>query len=90
MERAEAEKQKREAKRAEKRKAAEAVTTTTTTAAADTSSDVERRAKDRFVKEMSAVIVKTLDPFRNPKSKGYIKDSRDFKYLAKKVQRFLF
>ena len=89
MERAEAEKQKREAKRAEKRKAAEAVTTTTT-AAADTSSDVERRAKDRFVKEMSAVIVKTLDPFRNPKSKGYIKDSRDFKYLAKKVKRFLF
>ena len=37
------------------------------------------------MKEMSAVIVKALDPFRNPKSKGHIKTNEDFKHLAKKV-----
>jgi len=55
------------------------------TAPADTSSETERKARDKFVKEMSAVIVKALDPFRNPKSKGHIKTNEDFKHLAKKL-----
>lgn len=58
-----------------------------TAAAADTSTsaEVEKKAKDRFAKQMSAVIVKTLDPFRAKGCKGHIKSSEDFKHLAKKV-----
>jgi len=55
------------------------------TAAADTSSEWERKAKEKFIKEMSSVIVKSLDPFRNPKSKGYIRSNEDFKHIAKKL-----
>ena len=56
----------------------------TTTAAAD-SSDVEKKIKDNFVKEMSKWIVKVLNPYRNPSMKGHISSTEDFKHLAKKV-----
>jgi len=58
---------------------------TITAADTSTTSEAEKKAKDRFAKQMSAVIVKTLDPFRNPKSKGHIKTNEDFKHLAKKL-----
>ena len=57
----------------------------TTQAAADTSSDVEKKHRDKFVKEMSKVVVKILDPYRKKGVKGHIKKNDDFKYLAKKV-----
>ena len=65
--------------------AAAAAAATTTTAAAD-SSDVEKKIKDNFVKEMSKVIVKILNPYRSPGVKGYIGSTEDFKHLAKKVR----
>jgi hypothetical protein len=58
----------------------------TTTAAAD-SSDVEKKIKDNFVKEMSKVIVKILNYYRNPGVIGHISSTQDFKHLAKKVSR---
>jgi len=58
---------------------------TTTTAAADTSSDVEKKYKDKFVKEISKTIVKILDPYRRKGVKGYIGTTEDFKHLAKKL-----
>lgn len=58
---------------------------TTTTAAADTSSDVEKKYKDKFVKEISKTIVKILDPYRRKGVKGYISTTEDFKHLAKKL-----
>ena len=58
----------------------------TTTAAADTSSDVEKKYKDKFVKEISKTIVKILDPYRRKGVKGYISTTEDFKHLAKKVK----
>jgi hypothetical protein len=57
------------------------VPTTTTTAAAD-SSDVEKKIKDSFLKEMSKVIVGILNPYRTA---GVITSTQDFKHLAKKV-----
>jgi hypothetical protein len=54
---------------------------TTTTAAAD-SSDVEKKIKDSFLKEMSKVIVGILNPYRTA---GVITSTQDFKHLAKKV-----
>ena len=57
----------------------------TTQAAADTSSDVEKKHKEKFVKEMSKVVVKILDPYRKKGVKGHIRRNDDFKYLAKKV-----
>jgi len=57
----------------------------TTTAAADTSSDVEKKYKDKFVKEISKTIVKILDPYRRKGVKGYISTTEDFKHLAKKL-----
>ena len=57
----------------------------TTQAAADTSSDVEKKHKEKFVKEMSKVVVKILDPYRKKGVKGHIRKNDDFKYLAKKV-----
>ena len=57
----------------------------TTQAAADTSSDVEKKHREKFVKEMSKVVVKILDPYRKKGVKGHIKKNDDFKYLAKKV-----
>ena len=57
--------------------------------AADTSgmAEAEKRAKDKFIKEMSGVIVKALTPFRMKGcKKGFIKNNEDFKHLAKKVK----
>lgn len=58
---------------------------TTTSAEADTSSDVEKKYKDKFVKEISKTIVKILDPYRRKGVKGYISTTEDFKHLAKKL-----
>ena len=55
----------------------------TTTAAADTSSEVARKIRERFMKDVSKVIVKVLTPFR--KETGQIGTNEDFKHLAKKV-----
>jgi hypothetical protein len=63
---------------------AAASATTTTTAAAD-SSDVEKKIQEKFIKEMSKVIVKILNPYRSPGVKGHISSTEDFKHLAKKV-----
>ena len=57
----------------------------TTQAAADTSSDVDKKHKDKFLKEMSKVVVKILDPYRKAGVKGHIGNTEDFKHLAKKV-----
>ena len=57
----------------------------TTQAAADTSSDVEKKHKEKFVKEMSKVVVKILDPYRKKGVRGHIGNTTDFKHLAKKV-----
>lgn len=56
----------------------------TTTAAAD-SSDVEKKIKDNFVKEMSKVIVRILNNYRTPGVPGHITSTQDFKHLAKKL-----
>ena len=59
-----------------------------TTAAADTSSEVVKKIKDRFLKEASKVIVKLLDAYRRPgATKGFIQNVEDFKHLAKKVNQ---
>ena len=59
-----------------------------TAAAADTSSEVERKIKERFLKETSKVVVKVLDPYRRDEaSVAKIKNVEDFKHLAKKVSR---
>lgn len=57
----------------------------TTQAAADTSSDVEKKHKEKFVKEMSKVVVKILDPYRKKGVRGHIGNTDDFKHLAKKL-----
>merc|ERR1712059_121669 len=57
----------------------------TTQAAADTSSDVEKKHKEKFVKEMSKIIVKILDPYRKKGVRGFIGNTDDFKHLAKKL-----
>merc|ERR1719414_246912 len=57
----------------------------TTQAAADTSSDVQKKHKDKFLKEMSKVVVKILDPYRKKGVKGHIGNTDDFKHLAKKL-----
>lgn len=58
----------------------------TTQAAADTSSDTgEKKNKDKFLKEMSKIVVKILDPYRKKGVKGHIGNTDDFKHLAKKV-----
>ena len=58
----------------------------TTQAAADTSSDTgEKKNKDKFLKEMSKMVVKILDPYRKKGVKGHIGNTDDFKHLAKKV-----
>ncbi len=59
----------------------------TTTAAADTSSEVARKAKDKFKSAASKVIVKVLESyFKGKTSHGKIESSEDFKHLAKKVR----
>ena len=60
----------------------------TTQAAADTSSDVEKKHKEKFLKEMSKLVVKILDPYRKKGVKGYISKTDDFKHLAKKVEKY--
>ncbi len=63
-----------------------AASATTTTAAADTSSEVAKKIKDKFLKDMSKVMVKVLDPYRRPDvPRGHIKSKEDFKHLAQKV-----
>jgi hypothetical protein len=57
----------------------------TTQAAADTSSDVEKKHKEKFVKEISKTVVKILDPYRKKGVRGHIGNTDDFKHLAKKV-----
>ena len=43
-------------------------------------------AKEKFMKEVSRVIVKVLDPFRKAAAtRGKIQNTEDFKHLAKKV-----
>ena len=59
----------------------------TTQAAADTSSDVEKKHKEKFVKEMSKTVVKILDPYRKKGVRGHIGNTDDFKHLAKKVMK---
>ena len=59
---------------------------TTTTAAADTSSEVSKKIKETFMKEVSKIIVKVLDPFRKADAtRSKITTIEDFKHLAKKV-----
>ena len=59
---------------------------TTTTAAADTSSEVSKKTKETFMKEVSKIIVKVLDPFRKADAtRSKITTIEDFKHLAKKV-----
>merc|ERR550525_1483126 len=57
----------------------------TTQAAADTSSDVEKKHKEKFLKEMSKLVVKIQDPYRKKGVKGHISKTDDFKHLAKKL-----
>jgi len=58
----------------------------TTTAAADTSSEVAKKAKERFLKETSKVVVKVLQPYRKEDAAvAKIKTNDDFKHLARKV-----
>ena len=60
--------------------------TTTTTAAADTSSEVAKKVKERFLRDTSKVIVKVLGPYKRVDAKkGQITSTEDFKHLAKKV-----
>jgi len=62
----------------------------TVAAAADTSSEVERKIKDRFLKETSKVVVKVLDPYRrDDASVAKIKTIEDFKHLAKKLTNYI-
>ena len=59
----------------------------TTTAAADTSSEVAKKVKETFMKDVSRVIVKVLDPFRKADAtRAKIQTIEDFKHLAKKVK----
>ena len=49
--------------------------------------EVQKKGR-QFLKEVSRVVVKTLDPFRKPDQKrGHIKTTEDFKHLAKKVRQ---
>merc|ERR1719300_1957118 len=58
-----------------------------TAAAADTSSEVARKIRERFMKDVSKVIVKVLTPFR--KETGQIGTGEDFKHLAKKLTNYI-
>ena len=49
---------------------------------------VAKKIKEKFLKEVSRVVVKVLDPFRRSDVKrGHIKTTEDFKHLAKKVSQ---
>ncbi len=80
---AQAERAKRQAEREQQQQAQKKETTTT--AAADTSSEVHKKVKEKFLKDTSKVIVKVLgESFNN----GKIKSKEDFRHLAKKVLEF--
>ncbi|XP_028986390.1 histone-lysine N-methyltransferase SETD2 isoform X2 [Betta splendens] len=58
----------------------------TKTAEADTSSELAKRSKETFRKEMSQFIVQCLNPYRKPDCKsGRISNTEDFKHLARKL-----
>ncbi|XP_052002922.1 histone-lysine N-methyltransferase SETD2-like [Xyrauchen texanus] len=58
----------------------------TKTAEADTSSELAKKSKEVFRKEMSQFIVQCLNPFRKPDCKlGRISNTDDFKHLARKL-----
>ena len=60
-------------------------------APADTSSEAAKKYKERFRKETSEVVVRTLDPYHKVEATtGRIKNKEDFKYLAKKVSFKIF
>ena len=47
---------------------------------------VAKKIKEKFLKEVSRVVVKVLDPYRRLDVKrGHIKTTEDFKHLAKKL-----
>lgn len=59
---------------------------TTTTAAADTSSEVAKKIKEQFRRQMSQFVVVYLNPYRKPDCKiGRIGSTEDFKHLARKL-----
>ena len=63
----------------------------TVAAAADTSSEVARKIKEKFLKETSKVVVKILDPYRRDDATvAKIKNVEDFKHLAKKVRNYYY
>uniref|UniRef100_A0A8C3S5J4 Histone-lysine N-methyltransferase SETD2 n=1 Tax=Chelydra serpentina TaxID=8475 RepID=A0A8C3S5J4_CHESE len=56
------------------------------TAEADTSSELAKKSKEVFRKEMSQFIVQCLNPYRKPDCKvGRITTTEDFKHLARKL-----
>uniref|UniRef100_A0A8C4NFV4 WW domain-containing protein n=1 Tax=Eptatretus burgeri TaxID=7764 RepID=A0A8C4NFV4_EPTBU len=56
------------------------------TAEADTSTELAKRSKDTFRKELSQFIVQCLNPYRKPDCKaGRIVSTEDFKHLARKL-----
>ncbi|XP_051575707.1 histone-lysine N-methyltransferase SETD2-like isoform X2 [Myxocyprinus asiaticus] len=58
----------------------------TKTAEADTSSELAKKSKEVFRKEMSQFIVQCLNPYRKPDCKlGRISNTDDFKHLARKL-----
>ncbi|XP_068180647.1 histone-lysine N-methyltransferase SETD2 isoform X2 [Antennarius striatus] len=58
----------------------------TKTAEADTSSELAKKSKETFRKEMSQFIVQCLNPYRKPDCKlGRINNTEDFKHLARKL-----
>ncbi len=87
-EREEAEAERTRSRAAERERAAAANAASSRVAAVDSSStDLGRKMKDIFMKEVSRVIVKVLDPFRRRDvTNGHIATTEDFKHLAKKVK----
>lgn len=58
----------------------------TKTAEADTSSELAKKSKETFRKDMSQFIVQCLNPYRKPDCKlGRIVNTEDFKHLARKL-----
>uniref|UniRef100_A0A671M4R4 [histone H3]-lysine(36) N-trimethyltransferase n=1 Tax=Sinocyclocheilus anshuiensis TaxID=1608454 RepID=A0A671M4R4_9TELE len=58
----------------------------TKTAEADTSSELAKKSKEVFRKEMSQFIVQCLNPYRKPDCMlGRISNTEDFKHLARKL-----
>ncbi|XP_022064034.2 histone-lysine N-methyltransferase SETD2 isoform X2 [Acanthochromis polyacanthus] len=58
----------------------------TKTAEADTSSELAKKSKETFRKDISQFIVQCLNPYRKPDCKsGRISNTEDFKHLARKL-----